>query len=214
MLFDNFYKDYAPNAGQEETIWLSRIETNYEKPIDAKYNYLITLTDNSQQQVANALNSGANVSYQIKSNVFQMVNQFVSSIENYKQIFLIIGLVFAVFSGLMLLNFISVSISAKRKDIGILRAVGARGADVFKIFFSETFIIAIICFVLASVGAYFVCGLLNTSLSAITSIKLLNFQPINAVFILVISFVVCLLATFFPVYFEAKKSPVESIRNN
>jgi len=213
IISDNFYKDHVPDSWLD-SMWLSRYESDYEKPIDAKYNYLITLTNNTQEQVANAIKSGSNVSYQIQSDSYMVISQFAKTMNNFKKLFMIIGIVFAVFSALMLLNFISVSISAKRKDIGILRAVGARGIDVFKIFFAEAIIIAIICFILASVGAFFTCGLLNDSLFTLTSVKMLNFQPINAIFILCISLIVCVFATFMPVYFEAKKSPVESIRNN
>ncbi|MFP7699748.1 MAG: ATP-binding cassette domain-containing protein [Candidatus Phytoplasma pyri] len=41
-------------------------------------------------------------------------------------------------------RFVKQSIQFKKKEIGILRALGARGKDVFKIFFSEGFVIAIL----------------------------------------------------------------------
>ena len=65
---------------------------------------------------------------------------------------------------------------------------------------------------LASVGSYIVCGVLNAEFSDIVNMELLNFGLINIVLILAISFVVSLMATFFPVYFASKKSPVDSIR--
>ncbi len=216
IITDNFYNNYcvADWIEQSNKEWYNVSESEYQPPVDEKYNFIITLTDNSQAQISQALSASENVSYEIENSTYDQIIHFVNSINNMKPIFLIIGAVFAVFSALMLLNFISVSISAKRKDIGILRAVGARGVDVFKIFFAEAFIIALICFVLASVGAFFTCGLLNNTLTTLTSIKLLNFQVIDAMFILAISLFVCILATFLPVYFEARKSPVESIRNN
>ena len=137
---------------------------------------------------------------------------FLEMITELKQIFLILGAVFGVFAALMLLNFISVSISAKKKDIGILRAVGARGSDVFKIFFSEAFIIASICFLLASVGGFIVCNVINTSMLTIVKMKLLDFGIINVGLVFAVSFGISIIATFFPVYLAAKKSPVESIR--
>jgi ABC-type lipoprotein release transport system permease subunit len=54
----------------------------------------------------------------------------------------------------MLLNFISVSIANKKKDIGILRAIGARKIDVFKIFFSEALFIGVVCSLLAIIGTF------------------------------------------------------------
>ncbi len=209
----DFLESYGKfqDNGQDFT-WKNREETTYKEPEDAKYNYAITLTDNSQEQISSALSSADGITYKINNSVCNELDMFLSMITEMKQIFLIIGLVLGVFSALMLLNFISVSISAKKKDIGILRAVGARGTDVFKIFFAEAFIIAIICFVISTIGAYVVCGILNSSLVSIVNMKLLNFQLINVLMILGVSFGISLIATFFPVFFAARKSPVESIR--
>ena len=140
---------------------------------------------------------------------------FITMIESLNKAFLIVGCVVGGLAALMLLNFISASISAKSKEIGILRAVGARGTDVFKIFFSEAFIIAMICFVLAAVGAGFVCNIVNNSvkqLEMIQTSKLLDYNLINIGLIFLISMVISAIATFFPVFSASRKSPVESIR--
>ncbi len=200
-------KDYNQN-----TIYKGKKVTSYVEPEDAKYNYLITRTDNSQGQIENILSSSGVVNYSITNNVYSELNNFLELITDMQKIFIIAGLVFGVFSALMLLNFISVSISAKKKDIGILRAVGARGMDVFKIFFSEAFIISIICIVISVVGAYFTCNILNSSLVDVVNIQLLNFNIVNVALIIAVALVISVVATFFPVYFTAKKAPVESIR--
>ncbi len=46
----------------------------------------------------------------------------------------------------------------------IAAAVGARSTDVFKIFFSESFVIGVICVVLSTVASVLFCGLLNAEL--------------------------------------------------
>ena len=51
-----------------------------------------------------------------------------------------------------------------RSEIGILRAVGARSKDVFKIFFSESLIIAIINAILANISLFIVVFCINTTL--------------------------------------------------
>ena len=119
------------------------------------------------------------------------------------------------FAALLLLNFISASIAAKTKEIGILRAVGARGADVFRIFFSEAFIFAMICFVLSSIGAGILCNVINNSVTEsaiIPTAALLNFNVLNVGITLLISLFVSAIATFIPVFNAARKSPVDSIR--
>ena len=61
--------------------------------------------------------------------------------------------VLAVFAALLLFSFISASINAKKKEIGILRAVGARGIDVFKIFIVEGIAVTLLCLVFGIAGA-------------------------------------------------------------
>ena len=197
---------------EQDYTWTTKEITDYVAPEDAKYNYLISKTDNSKEQIALLLSAEGSVVISINNAVYEELAFFLEMITELQQIFLILGIVFGVFAALMLLNFISVSISAKKKDIGILRAVGARGSDVFKIFFAEAFIIALICFVLATVGGFIVCNVINSTLAGIVSMKLLEFGPINVGLVLAVSFGISLIATFFPVYFAAKKSPVESIR--
>ncbi|MBQ7712507.1 MAG: ABC transporter ATP-binding protein/permease [Clostridia bacterium] len=208
---DGFIKEHAEIDG---TYYYETYETDYVAPADARYNKLISLTDNSMAQVAaaQAKDEERSVFYRINNEVVDSLNYFLEMILDLEKIFLYVGLGVGVLAAFFLLNFISVSISTKRKDIGILRAVGARGSDVFKIFYAEAFLIAFICFVLASVGSFVLCMVLNQTLVESISISLLHFGPINIALIFGISVFVSVIATFLPVYFAAKKSPVESIR--
>lgn len=71
-----------------------------------------------------------------------------------------------VFVALLLLNFITISIGRKKKEIGILRAIGARGVDIFKIFFCESGVIVGICLILSVVGTPIAAAVLNNVLKA------------------------------------------------
>ena len=144
--------------------------------------------------------------------IYETTSWMTEMIREMILVFLIIGCVVGVFAALMLFNFITVSISSKSKEIGILRAVGARGTDVFKIFFSEAGCIAAICFLISSIASYFVCNVINNQTADVMSLKLLEYGVIQVGLILVISLVVSLLATLIPVYLAARKPPVESIR--
>lgn len=127
--------------------------------------------------------------------------------------FLWTWIVFAVFSTLLLSNFISLSISNKKKKIGILRAVGAREGDVFKIFIAESLTIVIICSILALVGTAFVCYALNSSILEQFgfAILVITFPTILLIFIIVI--LVAIFATLLPVLKIARKKPVDTIRS-
>ena len=133
-------------------------------------------------------------------------------LEVLEQIFLWIGVAMAVFSMLLLFNFISVSITNKKKEIGILRAVGARSADVFKIFFSESAIISGICFVLAMIASSVTCFFLNRSFMGMIGASILVFGPVSWVILFGIAAVTSFIATFLPVLSIARRKPVDSIR--
>ncbi len=138
-----------------------------------------------------------------------MIDTMVNSMS---KVFLYVGLGFALFAILLFSNFISVSISQKKKEIGILRAVGARSVDVFKIFFSESFTISAICTALSMVACIVLCRVLNTTVGATLGASLFVFGFGSIVILIGIAILTAIIATFLPVRNAAKKKPVESIR--
>ncbi len=133
-------------------------------------------------------------------------------VDTLSKVFFWVGLVLAVFAALLLSNFISVSISYKKKEIGILRAVGARSLDVFKIFFSESFVITFICVVLSVIGSVACCYLINSVVATMMDATLFVFGITSLVVLIAVALVTVIVATFLPVWNAAKKKPVESIR--
>lgn len=136
-----------------------------------------------------------------------------SFINEWKKVFLWTGIVLAVFSTLLLSNFISLSISNKKKEIGILRAVGAREGDVFKIFIAESLTIVIICSILALVGTAFVCYALNSSVLEKFGFAILVITFPTILLIFIIGILVAIFATLLPVLKIARKKPVDTIRS-
>ena len=188
--------------------------TDYVAPKDARYGYMITKTTNKLDEAHFMLDKRGNYAYKMTNSTYKKADWIAYYLESFKLVFAIAGGVLAVLSALMLFNFISASISAKTRDIGILRAVGGRGIDVFKIFFSESSIIAAICFILSAIGAGIACYFLNGFfVGSSLHITVLNYGLVEVAFILGITLIVSFIATFIPVYFAAKRSPVESIRS-
>ena len=135
-----------------------------------------------------------------------------SMVKGMSTVFLYVGLVLAIFAALLLSNFISVSISQKKKELGILRAVGARSLDVFKIFFSESFVIAFICIAIATVGSNIICNILNAEVAIGFGASLFVFGIASFSVMVVVAIVTTIIATILPVWNAAKKKPVDSIR--
>ena len=136
-------------------------------------------------------------------------------LEQMSKIFLYIGLAFAVFASFLLANFIATSISYKKQEIGILRAIGSRSNDVFRIFFAESFIIAIINFVLSAVAVFVTTGILNNVFREDVGILVtfLHCGVRQIALLLGVSILVAFLASFLPVKKIASKRPIDAIRN-
>ena len=205
-------------ANEGEGGWYQEQETKYEEPEDAIYNYIAIPFPDSQSALRSLLNSENSVSetddtyYTIYTEISDQLSMVNDMIGTFKQVFLWVGVVMAVFAMLLLFNFISVSITYKKKEIGILRAVGARSADVFKIFYSESAIITAICYVLAMIASFIVCFILNNELAGSLGATIFVFGPLSWLVMLGIALVTSFIATFLPVYGIAKRRPVESIR--
>ncbi len=131
------------------------------------------------------------------------------------KVFFGLGVGFALFAAIMLSNFIATSIQYKKQEIGILRAIGARGNDAFRIFFAESFIIALINFILAALGTFLITASFNATMRSAVGIlvTILPFGIRQILLIFVISMAVAVLASFIPVKRIAGKRPIDAIRN-
>ena len=184
------------------------------------YSRAFVSTDGSASKIKDILTynnsyDSQGVKYEATTGMLDELSYYNMLVELLSKVFLWVGIVLAIFSMLLLFNFITASISAKKKEIGILRAVGARGTDVFKIFFCEAFIIAAICIILSIIFTGVFAGLINNSLSKDSGItvSIFNFGILSVLMIIAIAIVSAFISTFFPVYSNAKKKPVESIRS-
>ncbi len=132
-----------------------------------------------------------------------------------KTVFIWVGVAFVVFASLLFSNFISTSISYKKREIGILRAIGSRSNDVFRIFFAESFIIAMINFAVSLVGTFGVCALINSLLRSNAGLLLtiLNVGIRQIGLLFGICLVVAAISSFLPVRRIAAKRPIDAIRD-
>lgn len=213
IVSDEFINAYS----SDKTYSFNISSAKYIQEGEPRYNFTLAKTDNSLKQITYILETvpDSGIVIDIDSEAYHEAILLVTVIEALSGVFLVIGLILGGLAALLLLNFISASIAAKSKEIGILRAVGARGMDVFRIFFSEAFIFAIICFVLSSIGSAILCNIINLNIvsnTVIPAVELLDYNIVNVGFNLLISLVVSAVATFLPVLHAARKSPVESIR--
>lgn len=199
--------------------WYEDYETSYVESSDAVYSVIYLPYDHSKEQTEQFWSMYQNKDYAEDDSRIRLSSSFIDNLEMIdevigvlEKVFLYVGLVLAVFAALLLSNFISVSIANKKREIGILRAVGARSTDVFKIFFSESFMIALICVVLSSLASVALCGAINGLLAESIGASLFVFGIGSFALVVGIAVLTAVVATFLPVWNAARKKPVDSIR--
>lgn len=193
--------------------------TQYKETKEDIYDYLICPYDKSSEKTQivwniykNTLENEDTSFISLAGNFSYNFNNVDETIKEMRKIFTYIGIIIALFAALLFSNFISVSISNKKHEIGILRAVGARSSDVFKIFFSESFFICLICIVISLVGCLILSGIINNVLSIGIGASVVVFGPVSLIVLVTIALLTSILATFIPVHNAARKKPVESIK--
>ena len=122
----------------------------------------------------------------------------------------------ALFSSLLLMNFLFISVSYSKKEIGILRGLGARNIDVLKIFAEEGLIISLINGAIASVVAIIGCLIINGQFAKALgyNVAILNISPVQPLLILACCLISSLLACALPILKNANKKPIDTINNH
>ncbi|WP_349401814.1 ABC-type lipoprotein transport system, ATP-binding protein/permease protein [Candidatus Phytoplasma solani] len=128
-------------------------------------------------------------------------------------IFGFLGLNYAIFTVILMFNFISDSIKNKIKDIGVLKAIGANKFDIMSIFIKEVLIIAIINCTLSLSLIYYIINFINKKTSNLAWINIMDFN-FKTVFILVtMTLTISLISTFYQIIKISRKKPIDIILN-
>ena len=106
-----------------------------------------------------------------------------------------------------------ISVLERTKEIGILRALGARKKDITRVFNAETFIIGTCSGLLGIVIAWALTFPINTIIYNLTELEdVSSLQPLHAISLLIISVILTMIGGWIPAKYAATKDPVESLR--
>ncbi len=129
--------------------------------------------------------------------------------------FLIIGAVSSILVVLITVSLISVNILRQKREIGILRSLGARAKDILRIYLFESLFISVIAFLGSIVLTMITIILSNALFSAATlpNVILLCLLPMTVLVLFCAAVIMINLASVIPLGKISKMKPVDAIRN-
>lgn len=106
-----------------------------------------------------------------------------------------------------------ISVLERTKEIGILRAIGARKKDVTRVFNAETFIIGLCSGILGILIANLLTIPINKVILNLTQLEnVAKLNPMHAITLIIISIVLTLIGGWIPAKMASKKDPVNALR--
>lgn len=117
-----------------------------------------------------------------------------------------------VVSSIMILVVLYISVVERTKEIGLLRAIGARSKDIKRIFVSEAFIIGLTSGIIGVTSAVLISIAANIGSMKMFDMKVVDITTAYVIGSIGVSTIVSMIAGLFPANKAAKLDPVDSLR--
>ena len=106
-----------------------------------------------------------------------------------------------------------ISVLERIKEIGVLKALGARKKDITRVFNAETFILGIFSGTLGIGIAYLLTIPINAIIKQLTELEnVAKLQMNHAIILVVISTIITMIGGYIPAKIAAKKDAVDALR--
>lgn len=105
------------------------------------------------------------------------------------------------------------SVIERIREIGILRAIGARKRDIRHVFIAETALIGLWSGLTGIAITYILCPIISLIIKAVTGIgSLLHFHPLHALALVLISLALTVISGIIPAINASRKNVVDALR--
>ena len=105
------------------------------------------------------------------------------------------------------------SVVERTREIGILRAIGARKQDIRNVFIAETSLIGLASGLFGILVTYVLCPLISLVIKAVTGIgSLLHFHPLHALILVCLSLLLTVISGIIPAIMASRKNVVDALR--
>ena len=171
----------------------------------------IYLTSNNDKYIEGIKEEVVNLGYE-GSRQEQMIQMFTEMLNVITYILSAIAGISLVVSAIMILVVLYISVVERTKEIGVLKAIGARRKDIKRIFVAESFLIGLASGLMGAIGAQILMVVINSLTNNLFGISLVIMTPSYVLFGVIISIIISMLSGIFPASKAAKLDPIESLR--
>lgn len=181
--------------------------------------YYVTVFPNDSDQKTNSGNyisawqksGNGNLGYFDMSEMF-LVNMR-STLDLVSAMLIAVAAISLVVSTVMIGVITSNSVVERTREIGILRAIGARKKDIRNVFIAETSIIGLCSGLIGILATYILCPVLSVIIKAVTGIgSLLHFHPLHALILVCLSLALTVISGIIPAIMASRKNVVDALR--
>lgn len=170
------------------------------------------------------LDDDATVKIIVKDYIESVTSEFSGLVNIFANVLLVISCVSLLVAGIMIAIISYISIMERKKEIGLLRALGARKKDILVMFLNENVFVGLLSGLIGIIFAICLCkpvsslvvNLVNqysSSVLATTELNLTKFNWWVAPILLFIAVGVTVLASLIPTISGCRKPPVEALRS-
>lgn len=202
--FDYLYESYPSQVGNIESIYI------YAKNFKDK-DVVKTYLDSYNDYFGYDEDSAERIEYVDLAGTFTSIVRGV--LDTVSIVLIGFAAISLIVSSIMIAIITYISVLERIKEIGVLRALGARKKDISRVFNTENLIIGFISGFVGISVAYLLIVPINMIIENYTDIpNVANLLPLHAMILMIISVILAYISGFIPSQLAAKKDPVEALR--
>ena len=208
---NGFYFEDFPKIPSDELVMLGERFDEILAKVDSGSDVILAPIEPAMKEYLNK-----DAAIRAESSVLAELYEREGNISVFTDIAAVLSIIFAAFSALLLVSFISQSLSDKTKTVGILRAFGSDHFNVIKIFMWEGLVIGGAVFLVSASSLFGVCGILNSLFSGFIGFDV-TFFSLNIIVVfelLVLSLVFSFIGCLIPIIKLIRMQPTDIIRTD
>lgn len=185
------------------------------KHIDATAG-LVKIAPENKSKIKNVISQYLDNNEKIRTNnsVLEQAGFMKNTMDILKKVFYYVSLGIGVFAMFMFGNYLINSIMARKREIGVLRAIGATSRDIFHICLFEGMILFAVIFPISSlisgIAGIVINSMVKSNLGIMIPISVFGIRQLALIF--VVSLAVTLVVSLIGSYVVSKRKPIDVIR--